>query len=139
MDSRDFWWGFWDLARHAGPALSQGGEKYFQNFCAHTCIYLDSCNYFSRTKNFLKNYILHFWGIFLKKIFKKIITIKMGENLTKNLKNDRVGKIILEICDSIQITKRVEIIIQFEKAIIKPDENQSRNQNFEEVQGSENQ
>lgn len=59
--------------------------------------------------------------------------------MTKKEKNDRVEKIILEICDSIQIIKRVEIIIQFEKAIIKPDENQSRNQNFEEVQGSENQ
>lgn len=86
MDSRSFWLSFWDLARHAGPALSQGGEKYFQNFCAHTCFYLDSCNYSSRAKNFLKNYILHFWGIFLKKNFKKIITIKNGRKFDKKFK-----------------------------------------------------
>lgn len=52
----------------------------------------------------------------------------MGENLTKNLKNDRVEKIILEICDSIQITHLANIIISQEKVVIEPEKNQELDQ-----------
>lgn len=100
---------------------------------------MDYFYYIFYSKKFLKKFIFSILEIFFEKILKNYHNKKVGENLTKKLKNDRVEKIIIKICDSIQITNHIEVIILSEGIVILQKEDQNQRTSPENFKNSEKQ